>query len=162
MKYLLLCLGLLMLSYATGQDTQLSEEEAAVKAVTLEVFDAMRASDSVRLKQCFYDDVTVFTSYTNRSGKAVLKSDEIQGFYTSVGTPHDGLYDERLGDYQIKVDDNLASMWVDFYFFVDDNFSHCGVNYFQFFKTEDGWKIFFLSDTRKKKSCDVPDKAKLW
>lgn len=161
----LLSLFLIVLFYAPiyGQNESMSEDEMAVKAVVLEVFDAMRATDSIRLKKCFYDQVDVYTSSVNRTtGKSNLTKDNIQQFYTSVGTPHDGLYDEKLGEFEIKVDDHLASIWVDYYFFVDEKFSHCGVDFFQLYKTNDGWKIFFLSDTRRRKSCEVPDKSKLW
>ncbi len=146
-----------------AQEEPQTEDEQAVKAVVLEVFDAMRATDSIRLKKCFYKEVDVYTSFVHRkTGKAVLMKDDIQQFYTSVGTPHDGLYDEKLGAYSIRVDDHLASIWVDYYFFVDDRFSHCGVDFFQMYKTEEGWKIYFLSDTRRKKSCEVPDASVLW
>ena len=36
-------------------------------------------------------------------------------------------------------------------------FSHCGVDAFQLVKTAAGWKIFQLSDTRRKEKCEIPE-----
>jgi len=162
MRIFFFCVILFGIGNLSAQDSTMSDEEMAVKAVVLEVFDAMRATDSVRLKKCFAEKVDVYTSFTSRDGDPKLMDDDIQQFITSVGTPHPGLYDEKLGAYEIKVDDNLASIWVDYYFFVDDKFSHCGVDYFQLFNDGTSWKIFFLADTRRKKTCELPDATELW
>ena len=43
-----------------------------------------------------------------------------------------------------------------FAFYLDDKFSHCGVDAFQLFKGNTGWEIFQLTDTRKKEGCVIP------
>lgn len=157
MRYLkYLFLGL-VLTFSLNLNAQ--SERAAVKRVVLDLFDAMRSSDTILLKSCFYSrDIPLFTSYKNEEGNYELKKGSLTDFITSVGTPHDEVYDERLGAYSIHIDDGLASMTIDYYFFVGNTFSHCGVDFFEFYKTDEGWKIIFLSDTRRK-ICDVPDKT---
>lgn len=53
----------------------------------------------------------------------------------------------------ILIDGNLASVWTDYKFYIDDQFSHCGVNSFQLFKGKDGWKVIYIIDTRRKENC---------
>lgn len=163
MLRLTLLLSILMFAYSGYcQEDNSQSDHKAVKRVVLEVFDAMRASDSIRLKSCFVEKVDMYTAFRHWNGDPILESGDMQKFYTSVGTPHIGIYDERLGEYEIKLDDDLASIWVDYYFFVDDKFSHCGVDFMQLFRTEKGWKIFFISDTRRANNCEIPDETKLW
>jgi hypothetical protein len=38
-------------------------------------------------------------------------------------------------------------------FYAGDNFSHCGVDSIQFGRTDDGWKIILLSDSKRRTEC---------
>jgi hypothetical protein len=55
------------------------------------------------------------------------------------------------------MDGSLAAVWVDYAFYLNNTFSHCGVDSFHLVKTEEGWKIFNLVDTRRKSDCVIPD-----
>lgn len=157
MKYLksLFIFSALVFSINLGAQS----ERAAVKRVVLDLFDAMRSADTIKLKECFYSrDIPLFTSFKNQDGNYELKKGSLTEFIKSVGTPHDEIYDERLGSYSIHIDEGLASMTVDYYFFIGNTFSHCGVDFFEFYKTAEGWKIIFLSDTRRNR-CDIPDET---
>jgi hypothetical protein len=48
----------------------------------------------------------------------------------------------------------MATAWTPYKFYLDKTFSHCGVNAFQLFKSENGWKIISILDTRRKEPCD--------
>ena len=78
-------------------------------------------------------------------------------FVTAVGTTHDQVWDERIWDVTIHVRDNLASAWMNYAFFQGDEFSHCGVNSFQFFRSPEGWKVIYLVDTRQRQGCELPE-----
>ena len=45
--------------------------------------------------------------------------------------------------------------WTPYSFFLNDTFSHCGVNNFQLLKKEGEWKIIYLIDTRRKEGCEM-------
>jgi hypothetical protein len=130
-----------------------------IKALVLKLFDGMRAADSTVVKDCFHESASMFTA-AKRNDQTRLFVSPVKGFVQSVGLPHEELYDERLGEYTIDIDDILASMEVEYYFFLDDNFSHCGTNFFTFFKSNDGWKIISIADTRRKgEQCEIPDET---
>jgi hypothetical protein len=42
---------------------------------------------------------------------------------------------------------------VDYSFFAGPRFSHCGIDAFQLFRGPGGWKIFQLTDTRRRTGC---------
>ena len=127
-----------------------------IKAVVLQLFDGMSAGDSLMVKDAFHETATMHTT-AKRGGNAMIMTGDVAGFVTSVGMPHDLIYDERLGEYSIQIDDILASFEVEYYFFLGESLSHCGTNFFTLFKSNEGWKIIYIADTRKKETCELPD-----
>ena len=125
-----------------------------VQKVILQMFDGMRAGDSSMVSGAFLkSDIEMFTAFNNKEGKPVFQSGNLQGFLKAVGTPHDEVWNEVIHSYDILIEDNLAHAWTPYSFYLGEKFSHCGVNAFHLTKTEKGWKIFHLADTRKRKDC---------
>jgi hypothetical protein len=73
----------------------------------------------------------------------------IDDLVNAVGTPHDQVWDERISNVVIKIDDGLAQVWMDYSFFLGDEFSHKRINTMQFAHTEGRWQIIHLADTRR-------------
>jgi hypothetical protein len=147
---LLLCIGVQANAQKTKQDTY---EQQTVFAVIQQLFEGMKNSDSTKVRTTFHKKARLLTTFTNKEGKPVMMDESIDDFVKSVGTPHEKAYDERLGTHQILIDDNLATVWTEYKFYVSDTFSHCGINAFQLFKSEQGWKIIHVTDTRRKTPC---------
>ena len=123
--------------------------EQEVRAVVTKMFDAMRARDTVALRSVF-DSGARLIGTTNRDGAAVVEVTPIGEFIRVIATAAPGqLLDERLMNTEVKVSDNLASVWTDYKFYVGERFTHCGVDNFQLAKGTDGWKIVALADTRR-------------
>ena len=61
-----------------------------------------------------------------------------------VNRQADQKWDERLLDYKVEIDGNLAHVWTPYEFWFNENFSHCGANSFTLAKFDDGWKIIHL------------------
>lgn len=72
-----------------------------------------------------------------------------ENFITAIGTPHDQVYDERVFNEEVRIDGPLATYYADYEFWLGETLSHCGVDAFQLLKTDDGWQIFVLTDTRR-------------
>jgi hypothetical protein len=138
----------------SGAMAQAKTEEDAVKATINLLFDGMRSSDTSMIRRAFATNNTMETIVRTKDGKSVVRTENINSFIKSIGAPHSKTYDERIVFTKILIDDNLASVWTDYKFYVGDQFSHCGVNSFQLFKGEDGWKIIYIIDTRKKENCN--------
>jgi hypothetical protein len=125
----------------------------AVKQTVNNMFTAMRKSDSTLLRSTFAKGI-VFQSVANKKdGTTVLATENPDEFIKAVGTPHKGVLDERIVITDVKIDGDLASVWAPYKFYLDDKFSHCGVDVFQLMKTAAGWKIIYVVDTRRKDNC---------
>ncbi|MES2810700.1 MAG: nuclear transport factor 2 family protein [Bacteroidota bacterium] len=125
----------------------------AIKQTINNMFTAMRKSDSTLLRSTFAKGIVFHGVSTQSDGSGKLSVQNPDAFIKMIGTPHKGVYDERITFGDIKIDGELASVWTPYKFYLDDKFSHCGVDFFQLMKTSEGWKIIYLVDTRRKDNC---------
>lgn len=126
-------------------------EKKEVRKVIDQLFEGMRKGDSSMVRKTFLPHATLNTSFVNMKGEAKLHRDSIGSFLNAIGTPHKELWDERLLSCEIKIDDNLATVWTRYAFYADNVYSHEGVNAFQLVKVDGVWKILIITDTRRKK-----------
>lgn len=127
--------------------------EIKVKATIQALFDAMRVADSTRLRPLFTENAQLKTLVSTKSQRVIMKEESVESFIRAVGTPHKEVWDERIFDIEVRIDGELAVVWTKYEFFVDTEFRHCGVNLFQLLKENDCWKIFSITDTRRKSPC---------
>lgn len=125
----------------------------AVKRTVNDMFKAMRTGDSTLLRSTFAKGVVFHSVENKKDGSTALLTEDPNEFIKAVGTPHKGVWDERIVITDVKIDGDLASVWAPYKFYLDDRFSHCGVDVFQLMKTAAGWKIIYIVDTRRKDSC---------
>ncbi len=143
-----------LLTLGLQQSFAQNQSEEAVKATINRLFDGMRKGDTAMIRSAFAPKNTMETIAKNKDGKFGVRTESVNAFIKSIGQPHPEVYDERIVFTKILIDDNLASVWTDYKFYVGDKFSHCGVNSFQLFKGEEGWKIIYIIDTRRKDNCN--------
>lgn len=141
---------------ATTQATTPAQAEQEVKAVVERLFNGMRTGDSAAVHAVFHPQARLQTTAL-RQGEPVLRTDSIEAFLRAVGTPHTEVWDERVSNLEIRTDGELATAWMDYAFYLDGRFSHCGVNALQFFRTKDsGWQIIQIIDTRRRECPRIP------
>ncbi|WP_448529258.1 nuclear transport factor 2 family protein [Raineya sp.] len=144
----------LLLLIAQNGFAQRSKEKMAVRHTIERLFEGMKKGDSAMVRSVFHTSARLHTTAFDKNGQATLQEESIEGFIKAIGTPHPEPYNERIESYHIQIDDNLASVWTEYSFFVGERFSHCGVNAFQLFREKEGvWKIIQVTDTRRKKPC---------
>ena len=148
MRYFLLILTLINLSsYAqTAED--------AVKQPIQTLFDGMRKSDTTLLGLAFAPNAILQTITKTKEGVTTVRTEELKKFISFVGQPRKEVLDERITFDAVKIDGDLAIAWTPYKFYVDNNFSHCGVNSFQLVRLNGAWKIQYLIDTRRKEGCN--------
>lgn len=125
----------------------------AVKQTVNNMFKAMRTGDSTLLRSTFAKGIVFHSVENKKDGTTLLATEDPNDFIKAVGTPHKGVWDERIVITDAKIDGDLASVWAPYKFYLDDKFSHCGVDVFQLMKTAAGWKIIYIVDTRRKGDC---------
>jgi hypothetical protein len=130
--------------------------EREVIDVVRRLFDAMRAGDSAAAHRLFEPGARLQTVAT-RQGALTVSTDSLGMFLRAIGTPHAQVYDERIANERVLIDGPYAVAWVDYTFYLGEAKSHCGVDMFQLVRRPAGWRIFGLTDTRRRENCpDLP------
>ena len=146
----ILYLALLITPVLFGQ----TNEELEVKATVDTFFEGFHKGDTILMKSVMADKLLMQTAYRNKEGKDILVTDDAEKLVLTIANRSDDQkWDEHLLDYSIQVDVNMANAWISYEFWLNDTFSHCGVNSFQLFKDGDQWKIIYLIDTRRRSTC---------
>ena len=134
----------------------LGAREREVLDVVVRLFDAMRAGDSAAARALFEPGARL-QSVTTRQGALTVSEDSLGMFMRAIGTPHPQVYDERIANERVLIDGPYALAWVDYTFYLGDQKSHCGVDAIQLVRRPAGWRIFALTDTRRRENCpDLP------
>jgi hypothetical protein len=142
-----LCLLAMQASAQSNAQTTLAPnndiEKEAVKNVIKQTFKAMLAADTVLLKSCFAPGAIMHV-VQNQKDSVIVRTSKVADFVASIGKQQPGALDERSFDEIIYIDRELASAWAPYTFHRNGQFSHKGIDSFQFVKLKDGWKIQYL------------------
>ena len=145
---LAMMLSLLLLG-AVRAEAQVTSDSAAITGIVTRLFDAMRARDTTTMRALFVPNASM-----QSLRDTAVTFDKIDGWIAGVArAPQGVILDERLGPQTVHVDGNLATVWVDYWFYVGPRFSHCGVDAFQLARIGGAWKIFSVVDTRRTAGC---------
>lgn len=138
-----------------GASAQSADHEAAYAVVT-RLFDAMRVRDTAAMRAAFAPGASL-----QSVSAASIRTDDISAWISSIASAPAGLVlDERLANEVVQVSGPLASVWVDYWFFAGDRFSHCGVDAFVLAKSGNAWRILSVADTRQREGCaPAPSRA---
>tara|TARA_R110002012_G_scaffold319023_1_gene538499 strand:+ start:48855 stop:49316 length:462 start_codon:yes stop_codon:yes gene_type:complete len=143
-------IAILMVSLSFGQ----SASETSVKQAIDTFFEGFHSGDTILMKTVMYGKFPSQTTFKNKAGKDMISSGDIDDLLKAIASKSpDQKWEEKLLDYTILIDGNLASAWTPYEFWFNDQFSHCGVNSFQLFNDNGQWKIIYLVDSRRTEDC---------
>ena len=135
-----------------SMDAQTTED--SVKAVVKQLFDGMKNSDALMIRNAFADSAILQSIGKDKEGKMVIENDKVEEFAKFISGLKKGVADEQIVFESIKIDGPLAIVWAPYKFYFDGKFSHCGVDSFQLVFINGQWKIQYLIDTRRKQTCE--------
>jgi len=137
----------------SNQKQFISTSEPEVEEIITDFFVAMRNSDSPAMQSMLTPDATLYTVVVTEEGNSMLRQTDIGAFMSSVSDAPAGSLDEQLTSFTAHVDGSLSTAWMDYSFYYNGEFSHCGVNTMNLIQTGAGWKIFSIVDTRRRDGC---------
>ena len=150
MKQLLLIFSFLFVLSLQAQNP----EEKAAKQAVIKFFEAFHKQDTIALRAMTKGDVRLQSISVDKEGKSILNESKYGQFLKNIASiPKDRTFEEKLLDFNVQVDGNMANVWTPYEFWYQGKMSHCGVNSFQLMKEGDSWKIIYLVDTRRREGC---------
>jgi len=127
-----------------------AQEEKAIKQSISVFFEGLQTSDTLKIQSICHKEMKL-QSIMEKNTVGGLSFQSNSEFYKSVAAiPKNLKIEERLLSYKIQVDGSMAHVWTPYEFYVNDKLSHSGVNSFQLYKENDGWKVVYILDTRRK------------
>lgn len=152
MSYILLLITITFIQVNSVEKTHSTYDHPLIEQAINQLFDGMRANDRDVAAEVLYESVTLST-VVNRDGSVQLSQTDIGLFLEAVGQPKEEIWDERVSGLEVRVDGDLATAWMNYSFYRSEIFSHCGVNTMNLIRTDNDWKIFSITDTRRTEGC---------
>ena len=127
-------------------------QEKTPKVIVEDFFIAFHTKDTVALRELCHPEIVLRTVANTKEGYK-LEAENFDDFLKSIATiPANLKIVEKLIDYKVEIDGNLAHVWTPYEFYVNDKLSHIGANAFTLYNDNGKWQIIHLIDTRRKKS----------
>jgi hypothetical protein len=149
MKYILF---FICISFCKTSDAQSPED--SVKAAVNQLFLATKNADASLYSSSFTDSAILQTIKTNEEGKVSVENYSVTDVANVISKLQKNDVDERIQTDIVKIDGPLAIVWAPYKIYFKDKFSNCGVDSFQLVRVNGKWKIQYLIDTRRTKSCN--------
>lgn len=145
---------LLCFSAFTNSFSQNSFSEEDAKNIIDTFFEGFHKGDTLLMKSVMAEKIIMQTAFTDKNGIAKVHTNTIEDFILAIARrPENAKWDERLLDYKTEIDGNLAHVWTPYEFWLNETFLHCGANSFTLAKFDEGWKIIYIIDSRRKEDC---------
>src|SRR5688500_16325333 len=130
--------------------SQTSNEEKAVIGVIQEFFILLENQDSISLRKLHLDSARFYIVAIDSNGVRTTSRD-ISRFHFRK----EQVIKERMREKQtnVQINGHIAAVWAPYDLWINDKFSHCGVDVFTLLKTNDGWKIATCSYTIDRSGC---------
>ncbi len=122
------------------------------------LFLAMETNDSTLASTLITENAFLHTVVKDDDGKTRLSTSPASKLVTAFAKPKEEIWSEPIWNEKVEIDNQLASVWVNYAFYRGKEFSHCGVDAFHLIYQDGSWKIFHLVDTRRKENCSIPEK----
>jgi len=144
MKFkILILLNLFVLFSATAQENE-------IQLTIGNFFNAFHQRDSIALKKVCSENLVLHSISESEKGTQ-FSVEKAANFYKSIATiPLSMKFEEKILGFKVQIDGAMAHVWTPYEFYLNDKLSHSGVNSFQLYKENDGWKVVYILDTRRK------------
>lgn len=147
---IILCLLLVIVSFQLNGQNSHPEEKQILQKVN-QFFEALEKQDTILLKSIVLLDgqtTSIRTQNDSLQTRTALFKDRMRSFVN----PQSVIYEKMLSA-EVKIHGRIAMAWVPYTLSINQNFNHCGIDVFTFFKTNDGWKIVSLDYSVEPSVC---------
>lgn len=124
------------------------DSKQEVLKVVNQFFHNMETKDSLAFNNLFIDNAQAY--YVRQQGDSTLVRNSILKASSSKNNLKERLQEDET---VVHVSKNVAAVWAPYYFWVNDEHSHCGYEVFTLIKTAKKWKITSVTYSVIKDDC---------
>ena len=123
-------------------------EQDVIEEITT-FFKGLNAKDTTLIKTTLAKEVSLRSVLIKNEDK-ILVTDSISSFLRQIGMlPTDLIIYEKVSNTKVNIRFPMASVFTDYEFFINNEKSHSGINFFTLVYLDDAWKIVSIMDTRE-------------
>ena len=127
-------------------------EYAAVKLVIDNFFESINTGNGELLASLNVDGAQIFNIREDTVGEYEFVE---RSWFSAENFNSDTQLTERYWDEELLISNVLAVFWAPYDFYVDGEFSHCGIDVLNLIKIDDGWKIGHAMWTIQRPDCEA-------
>jgi hypothetical protein len=142
---------LILLSTFPGSALAQVDEEEVVRQAAETFLLALSAADAETMDALLAPGAAIYSLRQGEEG-AVLGVRDRESFLSGF-TGNESRFRERMWDPTVLVQDGVAMVWTPYDFWMEGEFSHCGIDIFTFLKANDGWKVTSITYNVAREGC---------
>ncbi|MDN5216631.1 nuclear transport factor 2 family protein [Fulvivirgaceae bacterium BMA12] len=134
---------------AYSQGLEITDEQR-IKRVINQFFESLETKDSLLMQQTTMKEAQIWRRYSDENPIRVdlrYSKDDLPKMHTLPKVK------EVAQDFEIIQRNGIAIAWVPYEFWVEDKFSHCGIDVFTLFEIDGDWKIMSTAYTIERENC---------
>lgn len=152
--YKVLMVLFLIISTTVFSQKEMDIHQKKAKQTVLDFFDGFHKGDTAQIRKALDKNIAMQTISKTEDGTSKTIKTDVENFLKAIhNRPKNQKWFEKLLDYKIDANKDIAQIWTPYEFYVNDEFSHCGVNVFQLFNDGKSWRIMAIADTRNREGC---------
>ncbi len=130
-----------------------SDHEKDVLNVIAVMFEGLAQRDTTKMRTTLEPGARLVQTFS-LEGQPEYRVVSMSDFLSNIGNQEGPAIEERYRDADVRIHDNLATVWISYTFYVNEDISHCGEDTFQLARTAEGWKIIAIADTQRRVGCE--------
>ena len=142
---------LLTMTIQTYSQESEKKDKQQIIAVINKFFESLEKKDSLMMRQTTLDEAQIWRRYSEE--KPVRSDFRYSKDFLPKMQALPNVKEIAL-DFVINIHKGMASAWVPYEFYIDEKFSHCGVDIFTLFEMDGNWKIISVAYTVEKEHCE--------
>ena len=143
---------LLLTTSLVSNAQQSHPEYAAVKLVIDNFFESINTGNGELLASLNVEGAQIFNIREDTEGEYEFVE---RSWFSAENFNSDTQLTERYWDEELLMSDVLAVFWAPYDFYIDGEFSHCGIDVLNLIKIDDGWKIGHAMWTIQRPDCEA-------
>ena len=147
-----------LLCLMSGFSSVARAQNPSVESAVYTFFEYLNTKDTAALRSSFMPHAHMSSVFDRPGQGTVVHNSSVDEFVSGIGSIGEARIEEQVFNLRILRDGNLAHTWMDYDFFINDAFHHCGTNAIHWIYKNDTWYIESITDTRYKSKCHANKK----
>jgi hypothetical protein len=131
-----------------GRASSQTPEKEAIKKVVYQLFEGFEKNDTSIVAPILHKKV-IFRAVDLRKNPTTISESDYSKMMEGIAKPKTDNWREIPSDFEIKIDNQMANVWVKYKFYFGKKYSHKGIDNFILYKEKDQWQIIYLIYTRR-------------